>query len=237
MSEYGRSWLEFYNRGGTKKTLPEDPSSELEPVVTNSDDAISLHTQRSITRALYHQLFPDEPGIDYDVSLSQNNSLQVKVVTGSYDQVPGRENHDLWRALHYYTLKVSGNSDISGPFRPNMQLSQQSTKLKDYYRIILNNPKIDLYDRYDFGDVRKVQNTTVGSVINDFLIAVNFKEVERVRKAIGNTTFWNEPLQIGHEDGLRLVEYDLARNFDVIGSIAPKKPLEFYASDDIVRKL
>ena len=239
MAEYAKSWQEFYQKIGTEKILTaEDPSPDGAPVIRNPVDAVRLHTERTLTRVLYHQLFPQTPAIDYSIVLTPKNILSVKAVTGAYDQVPGRENQDLWRALHYWTITISGNPVIHGPFSPVQRLSVYGKELPDFYKITLINPLFELYDRYDFGDVRKIHTKTIGDGLKDVLQFIKFNEGKRIGTLIGQeklADLYNTVLEIGHADGLRLVKYGFAHDFDVVGSMRFNHPLVFYASDEVIR--
>ena len=240
MPEYADSWFNFYQKAGTRKALKEDPSEETEPLVDSSNRAIQLQAERAFTRGFYHQIFPDNPPVSNEFEWQPDGDIKVSTVVGAYDQIPGgRENQDMWRTLHYYTLKVIGQPKFEE--LQNMdQRSAPGVELPYYSRITLENPSLEVFDKYDFGDFRKTHTTTIGGAIKDLLQFIGFNDRKRIGNLVGQdklAALYDMPLEIGHEDGVRVVKYGFADEFTVTGNEKLDRPFVFFARENIVNRM
>lgn len=236
--QYSQSWLDFYRLATTRKMMNEDPSPDLRPVVSSTEEALRLCTERSLTnRFLYG--FEHDPPISTEITKLSEGRVRFGAVVGAYDDSPSRENPDIWRALHYYTVSLEGRPVLTGPMVFDTSLSTKPDgKLPDYYEVRMGEARFRLFDRYDFADSRKTHMAYVSDVIKSAVVAMGWVDEKRLVKLVGReqlSRIYDMPLTIGHGDGIRLVKHGYAKEFDVTGEKVLKN-CSFYVPKDAIQR-
>ncbi|MBI4974098.1 hypothetical protein HZC27_05830 [Candidatus Roizmanbacteria bacterium] len=163
-------------------------------------------------------------------ALRNNKPLHIKielVVRANPDE------EDLINSLNQFTMYVEG--DLVSSIKKQGGIKKNYGGI--YYEVVLTNPKVSLYDRYDWrggtsfgaqGDLYTLSN----NLLKEFGVEDPETTIKRMVGDVGYNSLRQSVVRIADDDGARLVKYKFGKEFDIVGLVDVGNKLQFNVSEE-----